>query len=356
MTTDFATRAAFIDEMGLGPVWVRRAVPEAGAAGEATAAASASVTQAAAPYSPGAAPVPPADLIPASKAAADADATAENATTVSEPMRTTLGVSPARAHEANLKPNLKADLRADHEADHEAAHVRALASAWDESDQQVQTPASERSANADTNVDTNVDTSARADIGSMDWDELARSVQDCSRCGLCGERSQPVFGVGDQKARWLFVGEAPGREEEKRGEPFVGPSGQLLDNMLAAMQLKRGENVYITNVVKCRPTDENGRDRRPAPAECASCLPYLERQIALIRPTVIVALGKTAALSLLGLDPATPLTGLLGRVHRYQDLPLIVTYHPAYLLRKPIDKKQAWADLCLAMATYARAD
>ncbi|HJV50137.1 MAG TPA: uracil-DNA glycosylase, partial [Noviherbaspirillum sp.] len=146
------------------------------------------------------------------------------------------------------------------------------------------------------------------------------------------------------------------RNEDLRGEPFVGPAGKLLDNMLLAMGLRRGENAYIANIVKCRPTDDSGRDRPPAPDEAAACMPYLRRQIELIQPTVIVALGKTAALSLLGLDPDTPVSKLRGSVHRYAERPLIVTYHPAYLLRSLPDKKKAWADLCLAMSTYAGLD
>jgi DNA polymerase len=193
-----------------------------------------------------------------------------------------------------------------------------------------------------------------AQIAGMDWPQLKEMVAGCRRCGLCNGRKNTVLGVGDEKAKWLFIGEGPGRNEDLQGEPFVGPAGKLLDNMLAAMGLKRGDNAYIANIVKCRPTGDNGRDRPPSPQEVASCLPYLQRQIALIQPTVLVALGKTAALSLLGLDPATPVSKLRGTVHRYLDLPLVVTYHPAYLLRTLGDKNKAWADLCLAMATYQR--
>lgn len=194
---------------------------------------------------------------------------------------------------------------------------------------------------------------AASEVGTMDWSQLKESVANCTRCGLCKGRTKTVFGVGDEKANWLFVGEGPGRNEDQRGEPFVGQAGKLLDNMLLAMGLKRGENAYIANVVKCRPTDASGRDRPPTPVEAAMCMPYLERQIALIEPTVIVALGKTAALSLLGLDPETPVGKLRGTVHEFAGRPLIVTYHPAYLLRNLPDKKKAWADLSLAIKTYA---
>jgi len=208
----------------------------------------------------------------------------------------------------------------------------------------------EQPAAASVPVPADVDTPAIAD---MDWTRLQAAVSGCMRCGLCQGRTQTVFGVGDPQAKWLFVGEGPGRTEDLRGEPFVGPAGQLLDNMLLAMGLRRGENAYIANIVKCRPTGDDGRDRPPSAEEIAACMPYLQRQIALIQPAIIVALGKTAALSLLGLDPATPVSRLRGKVHRYAELPLIVTYHPAYLLRNLADKKKTWADLCLAMESYA---
>ncbi|GGC00546.1 phage-related DNA polymerase [Oxalicibacterium flavum] len=190
-------------------------------------------------------------------------------------------------------------------------------------------------------------------VARMDWSQLQETVSECVQCGLCRNRTQTVFGVGDQKARWLFVGEGPGRNEDLQGQPFVGPAGKLLDNMMGAMGLQRGENTYIANIVKCRPTDENRRDRPPSLEEASACMPYLKRQIALIDPTVIVAMGKTAALSLLQLDPATPVSRLRGTIHRYEEIPLIVTYHPAYLLRNLRDKRKTWADLCLAMQTFS---
>jgi len=193
-------------------------------------------------------------------------------------------------------------------------------------------------------------------VQNMDWSQLQSVVSACRQCGLCHSRTQTVFGTGDQKARWLFVGEGPGRNEDFQGQPFVGPAGKLLDNMMVAMGLQRGENTYIANIVKCRPTDNNRRDRPPTLDEAAACMTYLERQIALINPTVIVALGKTAALSLLKLDPATPVSRLRGTVHRYGDKPLIVTYHPAYLLRNLADKGKTWADLCLAMRSFEATD
>jgi len=194
---------------------------------------------------------------------------------------------------------------------------------------------------------------ADTEVANMDWAQLGAAVSGCTQCGLCQGRTQTVFGTGDTKAKWLFVGEGPGRNEDLQGEPFVGPAGKLLDNMLLAMGLKRGASTYIANVVKCRPTGSDGRDRPPAPDEIAACMPYLKRQIALIQPDMIVAMGKTAAISLLGLDPETSVGQLRGKVHRFADVPVVVTYHPAYLLRKLEDKGKAWRDLSLAMQTYA---
>ncbi|MES2102937.1 MAG: uracil-DNA glycosylase [Pseudomonadota bacterium] len=190
-------------------------------------------------------------------------------------------------------------------------------------------------------------------IAAMGWDELESSVAACRACGLCESRANTVFGVGDRKAQWLFVGEGPGYNENLQGEPFVGAAGHLLDNMMRGLDMQRGENTFIANVVKCRPTDAQGKDRPPTPQEAAACLPYLKRQIELIRPGVIVALGKTAAVSLLSLDPETAVGQLRGKVHRYAGVPLVVTYHPAYLLRKPVEKSKAWADLCLASSARA---
>ena len=177
---------------------------------------------------------------------------------------------------------------------------------------------------------------------SLNWTELKHQVRDCTACKLRAGCTQTVFGVGDENADWLFVGEGPGADEDAQGEPFVGQAGKLLDNMLAAIKLKRGNNVYIANIVKCRPPN----NRTPEPDEIATCLPYLQQQIALIKPKLIVALGKTAATSLLGRDAT--LGSLRGTVHDFQGSPLIVTYHPAYLLRSPAEKAKAWQDLCFA--------
>jgi DNA polymerase len=185
-------------------------------------------------------------------------------------------------------------------------------------------------------------------VAGMDWAALKEAVRACTACALHRGRTQTVFGVGDEQADWLFVGEGPGAEEDARGEPFVGQAGRLLDNMLAAIGLKRGHDVYIANVVKCRPPG----NRVPEPAEAGECEPFLLRQIALIQPRLIVALGKTAASNLLRTDASVG--SLRGRLHAFQGVPLLVTYHPAYLLRNLPDKAKAWEDLCMARELMAR--
>lgn len=187
-------------------------------------------------------------------------------------------------------------------------------------------------------------------IDTMGWPELRAAVAGCTACKLCTGRKQTVFGVGNERAHWMIVGEAPGEQEDLQGEPFVGKSGQLLDNMLRALGLTRGDapaeqQVYIANTVKCRPPG----NRNPEPAELAQCEPFLIRQIALLQPRIILAMGRFAVQSLL--RSTEPIGRLRGRVHRYQGVPLVVTYHPAYLLRNPEDKSRAWDDLCLARET-----
>ena len=195
---------------------------------------------------------------------------------------------------------------------------------------------------------------ARAErIAQLDWDELDAEIRACRACGLCQERRQAVPGVGERTADWLFVGEGPGREEDERGEPFVGRSGKLLDKMLAAIGLRRGEDVYIANAVKCRPP----YNRTPEEAEIALCRPFLARQIALLQPRLIVALGRPAVLSLLGENLPIranrkqffPPQRVLGGV-----APMLISYHPSYLLRNELDKARAWEDLCLARERMAK--
>jgi uracil-DNA glycosylase len=181
----------------------------------------------------------------------------------------------------------------------------------------------------------------------LDWETLIARIRACTACRLCQQRKQAVPGVGDRRADWLFVGEGPGAEEDERGEPFVGQAGRLLDNMLAAIGLARGKNVYIANAVKCRPP----HNRTPEPDEIATCHPFLERQIGLIAPRLIVALGRPAAQALLNTE--VKIGAARGRTFLYRDTPVIVTYHPAYLLRNPHDKAKAWEDLCFARRTMA---
>jgi uracil-DNA glycosylase len=180
------------------------------------------------------------------------------------------------------------------------------------------------------------------------WEALRAEVLTCTRCSLHAGRTQGVFGVGNPRADWMVIGEAPGAEEDRRGEPFVGRAGQLLDAMLRAIGLSRAENVYIANILKSRPP--NNRD--PRPEEVGACLPYLRRQIELVRPRLLLAVGRIAAQNLLGTEES--LSRLRGRLHRFGELntPLVVTYHPAYLLRNPADKRKAWEDLKFARSVF----
>jgi uracil-DNA glycosylase len=180
------------------------------------------------------------------------------------------------------------------------------------------------------------------------WIPLKSAVAGCTKCALHQTRTQTVFGVGDENADWMLIGEAPGAEEDRLGDPFVGQAGRLLDAMLAAIDLDRGNNVYIANVLKCRPP----ANRNPAPEEVAKCTPHLLRQIELVRPKLILAMGRFAAQTLLGSDAS--IASLRGKLHRYAGVPLIVTYHPAYLLRTLQDKAKAWEDLVFARKTMAK--
>jgi DNA polymerase len=179
-------------------------------------------------------------------------------------------------------------------------------------------------------------------ITTLEWEALEADMRTCRACVLCEQRKQAVPGVGGRKADWMLVGEGPGREEDLRGEPFVGQAGRLLDNMLAALGLERGSTVYIANAVKCRPP----HNRTPEAAEIGACLPYLERQIELVAPRLLLALGRPAAQALLNTEIS--ISRARGRSFDYRGIPVVVTYHPAYLLRNPQDKGKAWADLCFA--------
>src|SRR5688572_5295000 len=180
----------------------------------------------------------------------------------------------------------------------------------------------------------------------LDWSELAAVVRECRLCGLCETRTQTVFGTGARGARLMVVGEAPGAEEDRQGEPFVGRAGMLLNSMLRAAGFERGD-VYIANVLKCRPP----HNRDPSAQETERCLPYLRRQIEYVAPAVILCVGRIAAQRLLGTE--LPLARLRGRVHQLEGVPVIVTYHPAYLLRSPGEKRKSWDDLKLALGVLA---
>ncbi len=186
-------------------------------------------------------------------------------------------------------------------------------------------------------------------VAAMDWPALREAVAGCEACGLCRSRRNTVFGVGHAQAQWMIIGEAPGEQEDRQGEPFVGKAGQLLDNMLRAVGLTRAEagpeqQVYIANVLKCRPP----MNRNPEPQEVAQCEPFLKRQVELVAPKLILAMGRFAVQSIL--QTGEPIGRLRGRVHAYHGVPVVVTYHPAYLLRNPADKARSWDDLCLARA------
>ena len=192
-----------------------------------------------------------------------------------------------------------------------------------------------------------------ADIAGLQWPELRAAVATCTACKLCESRRNTVFGVGNEQADWMIVGEAPGENEDRQGEPFVGQAGKLLDNMLHAIGLTRDNStpdkqVFIANVLKCRPPS----NRNPQPEEVAKCEPFLRRQVELVQPKIILAMGRFALQTLLQTDE--PVGRLRGRVHRYQGVPVIVTYHPAYLLRNLTDKAKAWEDLCLALDTIRK--
>lgn len=187
-------------------------------------------------------------------------------------------------------------------------------------------------------------------VEQMDWPTLRAAVAGCRACALCESRHHTVFGVGHEQAHWMIVGEAPGEHEDRQGEPFVGQAGRLLDNMLRAIGLTRQpappeQQVYICNVLKCRPPG----NRNPTPQEVAQCEPFLKRQVALVKPRIILAMGRFAAQSLLRSDE--PIGRLRGRVHDYEGVPVIVTYHPAYVLRNLTEKAKSWEDLCLALDT-----
>lgn len=294
------SREALLREMGLGPVWKLRQAPVVAPALTAAAAIDS--------------PTPPA---PAAPVAVGGRA----APPVSRPSATDASLSEPPAYlDDDVPPP-------DFDAMPPPADI-------DEADLPAVEPAAAEAR--------------EAVIARMDWPILEAAVKECRACALGGSRRNAVFGVGDRKAHWMIIGEAPGAEEDARGEPFVGQAGQLLDAMLAALDMKRGEGVYIANVLKCRPPG----NRNPEPQEVARCSPHLARQVALVGPRLLILMGRFAAHTMLGTDAS--IGSLRGRVHDCRGTPAIVTYHPAYLLRTPVDKAKSWEDLLLARATDLR--
>ncbi|HEY1998476.1 uracil-DNA glycosylase [Paraburkholderia sp.] len=330
-----ALHESALEELGLAPLWVRRGMGQA-SAGQGEAAESAAVSGSAAGAEEGAALHTDAQL--QAPAHAPSRLAAQGVAQV-----------PARAGRDDEEPPGITGRASDAPAARRAAPAvqptPSAASAPPEDDfawfdASPSHPASQvREVPAEDSGPT---------IHTLEWDALGERVASCERCRLCEKRTNTVFGVGDRDADWMLIGEAPGENEDRQGEPFVGQAGKLLDNMLRSLTLARDTNVYIANVIKCRPPG----NRNPEPDEVARCEPYLQRQVALVKPKLIVALGRFAAQSLLKTDAS--ISSLRGRVHAYEGVPVIVTYHPAYLLRSLPDKAKAWTDLCLARDTWLK--
>ncbi|KVN01718.1 MULTISPECIES: uracil-DNA glycosylase [unclassified Burkholderia] len=330
-----ALAEAALEELGLAPVWVRRGIARAGdvnedATGAAREAAAAAVAQGAQPVALD------ASREPAHRSSRDGGQDGARGGVADSAAFARDAADPARASTAPAPAARTGGDAGAAEPDEDMS--------WFDLEP-VREPALPDVAAKPAAVTAGAEPS----VAELGWDALRARVADCERCRLCEKRTNTVFGVGDESADWMLVGEAPGENEDKQGEPFVGQAGKLLDNMLRALALKRGENVYIANVIKCRPPG----NRNPEPDEVARCEPYLQRQVALVKPKLIVALGRFAAQTLLKTDAS--IASMRGRVHRYEGVPVIVTYHPAYLLRSLQDKAKAWSDLCLANDTYRNA-
>ncbi|CAB3754678.1 uracil-DNA glycosylase [Burkholderia puraquae] len=329
---------AALEEMGLAQIWVRRGQRADEGADEGAAAEA-----------PAAAQTGAADDAPAVT-------TERPAHTVRTPVQGEAPTAVARSIEASPARERVAPARRVDDGDRAPASVTPVASTGTMPPMDDTPPAGADdfawfdAAPPGAPVPAAESRPAGTPVAALDWDALAARVSDCTLCRLCEKRTNTVFGVGDREADWMLIGEAPGENEDKQGEPFVGQAGKLLDNMLQSLSLKRGDNVYIANVIKCRPPG----NRNPEPDEVANCEPYLQRQVALVKPKLIVALGRFAAQTLLKTDAS--IASLRGRVHAYEGVPVIVTYHPAYLLRSLQDKSKAWADLCLARDTFRRAE
>ena len=362
---------SMLEEFGLGTVWVRRQAGSIGAVADAEVV-SEPASEVASQIASQAVSASVSAAVSSSVSASEPAAQAEREGAASIPLnRAAIGISPERGSAVARNGDSAGDVPARTAASFSARHTGSIERRMSPNvlvaEQRAMPPIQDAASDAATDMppplafddlpwlddlpqtpvsspDFTDDTAA--EIATLDWDTLAARVSVCNRCRLCERRTHAVFGVGDREADWMLVGEAPGENEDKQGEPFVGPAGKLLDSMLHAVALSREDNVFIANVIKCRPPG----NRNPEPDEVARCEPYLKRQVALVKPKVIVALGRFAANSLLNTDASVG--SLRGRVHDYEGVPVIVTYHPAYLLRSLPDKAKAWADLCLAQATY----
>ncbi|MFP3552617.1 uracil-DNA glycosylase [Paraburkholderia sp. SIMBA_049] len=327
-----ALHESALEELGLAPRWVRRGIAQ-GAAVEP------------APESAADAVVSEAPLARADRGAAGSNETVRARATGSIEAQSGDIVEPA------IKPAARAEAQAAHAPESRRAPPPASDAPPPSSDDDFawfdDLPAEPPSHTSE--IEAKAENPAQPAIDTLDWPALEARVSACERCRLCERRTNTVFGVGDREADWMLIGEAPGENEDKQGEPFVGQAGKLLDNMLQSLDLARGTNVYIANVIKCRPPG----NRNPEPDEVARCEPYLQRQVALVKPKLIVALGRFAAQSLLKTEAS--ISSLRGRVHEYEGVPVIVTYHPAYLLRSLGDKSKSWQDLCLARDTWRNA-
>ncbi|WP_028450976.1 uracil-DNA glycosylase [Chitinibacter tainanensis] len=307
-------RATVLNELGLAPLWVRREQLAAWqeAANSATAAE-----------------------------AAPAERTAPHQTTpavsASEPSFTPLAQAAHHKIEAQLEHAPSTISKAPSQG---AAAIHQVLQARKPGHTQTSNP-------VPAQLETPLDERASA-IAQMNWAELQQAIRDCTACKLCQTRTNTVFGVGDPQAKLVVVGEAPGAEEDAQGEPFVGKAGKLLDNMLASIGQRRGDGVFIANVLKCRPPG----NRNPQADEVAQCAPFLHRQLELIAPKVLFASGRFAISNLLQDD--APISALRGKVHQYRQLPVVVSYHPAYLLRNMPDKAKAWRDLLLLKTTLEK--
>ena len=350
-------RDALLDELGIGRLWVRRDRGVVAAEAQETPLAQAQEARSTEAQEIGLAQAQEArstEVQEIALAQAQEARSAEvKATSLAESQETSLAQTTDRPLYDRRVPSERSDVSAEPDRPFVAAESRSPAASDDDTglegyeslfDETRGEPVHEPAGFAPAEADG----AALPRVAELDFTALKARVKDCTACGLCEKRTQTVFGVGDENADWLIVGEAPGENEDRQGEPFVGQAGKLLDNMLRSLGLDRTRNVYIANVIKCRPPG----NRDPQPDEVARCEPYLQRQVALIRPKVIVALGRFAAQTLLKTDAT--ISSLRGRVHEYEGVPVIVSYHPAYLLRSLPDKSKAWTDLCLAQATYRK--